>query len=309
MATATKFDKTKTAKVKAAKKAASAKKDNDTHPAAKKSKAKTTTQTVAKAKPLPKPVTGAGKQAAAAYKKVQTEKKPRWDLVEQYLPLVKSIVSRMRIYFPSHIDVEDIYSVGVTGLISASKNFDPERGHSFGNYASLRVRGSLLDELRRIDWMPRVERINTKKYKRAVEELEQRLNRQATDEEICTELNLTKIEHERMKEQRKSIYMIPLDSSPNPDDPEAPTLHDAISDATQMNGRDVAEDNETLKILRARMKELPDVPRKVLTMYYLKGMRLAEIAEVFGLTESRICQIHSQAIAGLREYLLRAIKR
>lgn len=285
MATVTKSDKKKSAKAKEKK-----------EPAKKKAAAK-------------KSAAASGKKAAAAYKKNEKVKQPRWDLVEQYLPLVKSIVSRMRIYFPSHIDVEDIYSVGVTGLISASKNFDPERGHSFGNYASLRVRGSLLDELRRIDWMPRIERINAKKYKRAVEELEQRINRQATDEEICQELNMTKIEHERLKEQRKSIYMIPLDSSPNPDDPEAPTLHDAISDATQMNGRDVCEDNETLTILRARLEELPEVPRKVLTMYYLKGMRLAEIAEVFGLTESRICQIHSQAIAGLREYLLRAIKR
>lgn len=249
------------------------------------------------------------KKAASAYQTTQKAKEPKWDLVEKYLPLVKSIVSRMRIYFPSHIDVEDIYSVGVTGLISASKNYDPEKGHSFGNYASLRVRGSLLDELRRIDWMPRVERINAKKYKRAVEELEQRLNRQASDEEICKELDLTHIQHERMKEQRKAIYMIPLDSSPNPDDPEAPTLHDAISDATQMNGRDVAEDNETLVLLRERLAELPETPRKVLTMYYLKNMRLAEIAEVFGLTESRICQIHSQAIAGLREYLLRAMKK
>lgn len=293
MATVTKTDKTKTAKAIPAKKSNPSKKGKQT----------------ANINHSKEGVTGSSKQAAAAYKKTETEKAPRWDLVEQYLPLVKSIVSRMRIYFPAHIDVEDIYSVGVTGLISASKNFDPTRGHSFGNYASLRVRGSLLDELRRIDWMPRVERINTKKYKHAVEELEQRLNRQATDEEICAELNLTKIEHQRMKEQRRSIYMIPLDSSPNPDDPEAPTLHDAISDATQLNGRDVAEDNETLTILRARLKELPEVPRKVLTMYYLKGMRLAEIAEVFGLTESRICQIHSQAISSLRDYLLRAIKR
>lgn len=297
MATAIKPNKTKATKAQPTNKGKS------------KAKAKTAGKPTANTTPPTKSATGSTKQAAAAYKKTQKEKKPRWDLVEQYLPLVKSIVSRMRIYFPAHIDIEDIYSVGVTGLISASKNFDPERGHSFGNYASLRVRGSLLDELRRIDWMPRVERINTKKYKRAVEELEQRLNRQATDEEICAELNLNKLEHARMKEQHKSIYMVPLDSSPNPDDPEAPTLHDAISDATQMNGRDVAEDNETLTILRARLKELPEVPRKVLTMYYLKEMRLAEIAEVFGLTESRICQIHSQAIVSLREYLLRAIKR
>ena len=253
--------------------------------------------------------TAAGQKAANVYQKTQAEKQPRWDLVEQYLPLVKSIVSRMRIYFPSHIDTEDIYSVGVTGLISASKNFEPERGHSFGNYASLRVRGSLLDELRRIDWMPRIERINTKKYKNAIEELEQRLNRKATDEEICEELKLTKFQYQKMKEQYKSIYMIPLDSSPNPDDPEAPTLHDAISDATQMNGREVTEDKETLKILRERLAELPEIPQKVLSMYYLKGMRLAEIAKIFNLTESRICQIHSQAIAGLREYLLRAIKK
>ncbi|MGF1449107.1 MAG: sigma-70 family RNA polymerase sigma factor [Opitutales bacterium] len=270
----------------------------------------TTTEKKASAAQSTSPDAGRSRQAAKAYDKQAKEKRePRWDLVESYLPLVKSIVSRMRIYFPSHIDPEDIYSVGVSGLITASRNFDPKKGHSFGNYASLRVRGALLDELRRIDWMPRIDRINAKKYRKAVEELEQRLNREASDEEICKELGLTKEQHERMREQRRSIYMVPLDSAPTSDDPESPSLHDAISDATQMNGRDVAEDNETLELLRERLKELPDTPRRVLTMYYLQGMRLAEIAAVFNLTESRICQIHSQAIVGLRGYLKRMINK
>lgn len=249
-------------------------------------------------------------RAAKTYEGAEKVKKePRWDLVESYLPLVKSIVSRMRIYFPSHIDVEDIYSVGVAGLITASKNFDPERGHAFGNYAALRVRGALLDELRRLDWMPRIERINAKKFRKAVEELEQRLNRPASDDEICEELDISHHELRRMQEQRKSIYMIPLDSAPDPDDPESPSLHDAISDATQMDGRDVCEDHETLELLREKLEQLPDVPRKVLTMYYLKNMRLAEIAAVFGLTESRICQIHSQAIRQLRGHLQRIMQK
>jgi len=258
----------------------------------------------------PTPVKKTNRKAAKAYDgATKADKEPRWDLVESYLPLVKSIVSRMRIYFPSHIDVEDIYSVGVAGLITASKNFDPERGHAFGNYAALRVRGALLDELRRLDWMPRIDRINAKKFRKAVEELEQKLNRPATEDEICEDQNLTRMEYRRIQEQRKAIYMIPLDSSPNGDDPEAPSLHDAISDATQMDGRDTAEDHELLDLLREKLSQLPDVPQKVLTMYYLKNMRLAEIAEVFGLTESRICQIHSQAIKQLRGHLQRVMQK
>jgi len=254
----------------------------------------------------------AASRASEAYHKNNAsddEKPPRWDLVESYLPLVKSIVSRMRIYFPSHVDVEDIYSVGVAGLITASRNFDPEKGYAFGNYASLRVRGALLDELRRLDWMPRIDRINAQKYKKGVDELEQRLNRPATDEEICKDLDLTPEQQQRLRDQRRAIYMVPLDSSTDPDSPDAPSLHDAIADSTQVDGRDRAENNELLELLRERLEELPEVPRKVLTMYYLENMRLAEIAAVFNLTESRICQIHSQAIANLRTYLSRAMNK
>ena len=234
---------------------------------------------------------------------------PRWDLVEQYLPLVKSIVAKMRSSFPAHIDVEDIYSIAVSGVISASRNFDPEKGHSFGNYAKLRVRGALLDELRRMDWMPRQERVNTKHYKNAVEALEQKLNREVTDEEICAELKISPKENAKMKEQRKGITLVTLDSPSNNCDPEAPSLHDAIGDVTQANGRDLVQDKETLTLLRKLLGQLPEIPQKVLTFYYLKGMRLGEIAEVFNLTESRICQIHSQALSQLRNHLTRAMDK
>lgn len=234
-------------------------------------------------------------------------KNPRWELVEQYLPLVKSIVSRMRIYFPNQVDVEDIYSIGVSGLISATQKYDPVKNPSFGSYAGIRIRGALLDELRRMDWMPRDMRVNVKKMRKAIEELEQRLKRPATDEEICSELKIDKKELSRLKHSGNPISNTPLDSGPR-ENGEA-SLQDIIADATAPDGRDVAERNELIKLLRVRLDKLPEMPKKVLAMYYVNGMRLAEIALAVGLTESRICQIHSQAITDLRNALNQELSR
>ncbi len=253
---------------------------------------------------------GARARAGRAYQQTtEPKQEPKWDLVKAYLPLVKSIVSRMRIYFPDSVDVEDIYSVALGGIITASRNYDPEKSKAFGPYAALRIRGALLDELRRLDWMPRIARINLKKYQRAVEELEGKLHREAGEADIEEALSITPEEQRKLRESRQPVYLVPLDCPVVPGDDETPALHETISDLTQKDGRDVAEDHEVLELLRDRLEALPEIPRKVLAMYYLEGLRLAEIAEVFGLTESRICQIHSQALNTLRGHLSRLLKR
>ncbi len=110
------------------------------------------------------------------------------ELIERYLPLVRNVVDRIKLTLPSHIDADDLYSVGVTGLIAAVRNYDPEQGNTFASYAAMRIRGAILDELRRMDWCPRRTRARARKLKEAINALEQRLGRAATEDEICAEL-------------------------------------------------------------------------------------------------------------------------
>lgn len=246
-------------------------------------------------------------KAAEAYKKTSKEM-ATWDLVERYLPLVKSIVARMQIYFPNSISREDLYSIALSGLISVAHTYDPSRSTTFGSYAAFRIRGSLLDELRKIDWMPRNDRADTRRYKHSVDTLEQRLKRPATDAEIRESLHLSTSEHNRLKALSKPMVCIPLDMCTSDDDRDAPSLHEVIYDTTEQNGRELTENKELIQLVKERLSQLPKVPQKILALYYLEGLRLSEIAAVFGVTESRICQIHTSAINQLRSSLIKKLR-
>jgi len=239
-------------------------------------------------------------KAWRAYQKADTDEQLPWKLAEKYLPLVKSIVSRMRIYFPQQIAIEDIYSVGLTGLIMAIQKYDPSKGRSFGSYATLRVRGSILDELRRLDWMPRSSRSLAKQYYRTLEVLEQRLGRVVTESEVRVELGMNEDQFSVMLDKLRPISFISLDKAADLDDPDGPSIHEVVSDGTQLNARERCEEKEVIKLVREHIEKLPKMVQKVLGLYYFEGMRLAEIAKIFELSESRICQIHSQAVIRLR---------
>lgn len=225
------------------------------------------------------------------------------ELLQLYLPIVKSIVARIKINLPPHIEEEDLYSVGLAGLISALKKYDPSQKKSFGSYAAMRIRGAILDELRRMDWMPRNARTNFKRLRKTVEELEQRLGRPASEEEVRGELKLSPKEYGELMDEVRPISFLPLDHSPSSDDGDETNLYEVIADDNVTSATDKMEKEEMIRMVAERINQLPEVPRKVLAMYYYEDMRLAEIAAVFGLTESRICQIHSQAILSLRTYL------
>jgi len=238
-----------------------------------------------------------------AYNAPENKEGINWELIQQYLPLVKGIVSRMGIYFNSHVDMEDIYSVGVSGLIAAVQRFDPSKKASFSSYAAMRVKGAILDELRRIDWMPRAVRANAKKLRRTIDALEHKLQRAATEEEIQEELGLTAFEYQQLLDQVRPLSFVTMDGAIGNDAGEGGTMHDLISDANEMNARERAENSEVVDLMRQRIETLPELPKRVLSMYYFEGMRLAEIAEIFSLSEARICQIHTQTVLSLRGYL------
>jgi RNA polymerase sigma factor FliA len=244
-----------------------------------------------------------------AYQGVSTSAVDEKELIERYLPLVRNVVDRIKLNLPSHIEAEDLYSVGITGLIAAVRKYDPEQGNTFAGYAATRIRGAILDELRRMDWCPRRARARARKIKEAINALEQRIGGAATEEQICNELGLSRKDYAKWLEESRPVTFIAIDQLSGGESSEGVSLHELLPDETDETGRERVEKQEMLQLLAQRMGELPDIPRKILAMYYFENMRLAEIAAVFGLTESRICQIHSQTILGLRAYLGRARNR
>jgi RNA polymerase sigma factor for flagellar operon FliA len=230
-------------------------------------------------------------------------------LIERYLPLVRNVVDRIKLNLPPHVDADDLYSVGVTGLIAAVKKFDPEQGSTFAAYATTRIRGAILDELRRMDWCPRRARAKARKLKEAINEVEQQLGRQATEDEVRTHLGLSSKEYAKWLEESKPVCFVNIDSSTEHEESDGTSMHEFIADESDVPVRDRMEKDELMQLVAKRIEELPDIPKKILAMYYFENMRLAEIAAVFGLTESRICQIHAQTVLNLRAYIQRVRSR
>lgn len=222
------------------------------------------------------------------------------ELLERYLPLVRNVVERLKLSLPAHVDADDLTSVGVTGLISAVRRFNPEQQHTFAAYATTRIRGAILDELRRLDWFPRRARAKARKVKLMISDLEQSLGRAPTDEEIRIGLGLTTKEYNHWMVEIRPITFIAIDDAGENDDGGGANRHEMIADEQAVPVQTSMENVELSQLVAQKIQELPDIQRRVLAMYYHENMRLAEIAAVFNLTESRICQIHSRAILGLR---------
>jgi RNA polymerase sigma factor FliA len=226
-------------------------------------------------------------------------------LVEKYLPLVKSALGRLAITLPDHVDHDDLNSAGLMGLLQALRNYDPCCGTSFETYARLRVRGSMLDELRRMDWVPRTVHEKARRIQETISQVEQRLGRLPTDSEVARALNISNSEYGDLLAEVRPATFICLDAVCSVEGAEASSLCDVIADPSAEGPVEVASRNELKEIILQRLKDLPDTQRKVLALYYGEDLHLREIAELLGLTESRICQIHSQAILSIRSYVQR----
>jgi RNA polymerase sigma factor FliA len=229
------------------------------------------------------------------------------DLLENYLPLVRSIVERMRRKLPSHIETEDLYSIGVTGLVAAARNSHPSREGTFGAYATTRIRGAILDELRRSDWMTRATRSKAKRLSSAISKLEQELGGNISQDALRAEMQMTEDELNDFMEGVRPVKFVSLDGTVEQPEFEDHSMHEIIPDDSCIPALDALERKEVLSLLAQRMAQLPDMPKKVMAMYYYENMRLSEIAACFGLTESRICQIHTQTIGLLRNYLAKCV--
>lgn len=226
------------------------------------------------------------------------------NLVEQYLPLVKTIVGRVAMSLPPHVSSDDLYSAGLVGLLNALRRFDPGSGSSFESYARVRIRGSIFDELRRIDWVPRSVHEKARRVEKTMQEFMQRTGQVPTDDEMSQALNLSPDDYQHLLGEIRPISYVCLDSVQS-DEQNSDESHEIIADDSQVDPGDDAAHREMAELIGEHLRQLPDMQRKVLALYYFEDLRLREIAEAFGLTESRICQIHAQAILAIKGLLLK----
>jgi RNA polymerase sigma factor for flagellar operon FliA len=223
-------------------------------------------------------------------------------LVEEHLPLVRTVVGRLAMTLPSHVNVDDLYSAGLVGLLNAVRRYNPRSGCSFESYARVRIRGAIFDELRRLDWVPRSVHEKARKLEKVMQELTQRNGRVPDNAEMARALKISEDDYEELLEEVRPVTYVCLDSVQNGQGEHA-SAYDFIADDSQRDPDRQAAVRDLGRMIEGRLQQLPEMQRKVLALYYFEDLRLHEIAEAFGVTESRICQIHSQAILAIKSVL------
>jgi RNA polymerase sigma factor FliA len=208
--------------------------------------------------------------------------------IEEMLPLVRHIASRMAMFLPPHVAKDDLVSAGVVGLIDGVDRYDATKGASLRSYCALRIRGAIVDELRRLDWVPRSIHRDARHLSETQEKLAQQFGREPLEDEIRSELGMEMEQFHEFLDRTKPASYFSLQEPVHNSDPKG---SDAISQILHM------EDKE---ILMDQLQRLPLQQLRVLTLYYLEGLRLKEIAEILDITESRVSQIHTLAINRLR---------
>jgi RNA polymerase sigma factor for flagellar operon FliA len=226
-------------------------------------------------------------------------------LLEDHFPLLRSIVYRMRQNLPETIETDDLHSIGLSGLVAAAQRYHPSREKSFAGYAATRIRGAILDELRRQDPMTRYSRAKAKRLGSAISKLQQEQGANYSRDSLCAEMNLSEEELASLMEEVRPVELVSLDENDLGTNFVDQSLHEIIPDECCISAPDALERKEIISLLVERMAQLPELQKKVLAMYYYENMQLSEIAALFGVTESRICQIRGQAVAVLRKYLTR----
>jgi RNA polymerase sigma factor for flagellar operon FliA len=225
-------------------------------------------------------------------------------LILHYAPLVKYVASRVATGLPANVDQADLVSYGMFGLIDALQKFEPGRGNKFETYAIPRIKGAIIDELRAMDWVPRSVRFKQREIEKAMADLESMLKRQPTEKELAERLGMSLSELHEVITQISFVSVLALDEavSVGADRGEQVTLIDTLADRG-IDPTSGVESQETRGLLAAAINSLSEREKIVVTLYYFEGLTLAEIGEVLGVTESRVCQIHTKAVGSLRGQL------
>lgn len=227
-------------------------------------------------------------------------------LILHYAPLVKFVAGRVAAGLPQTIEQSDLVSYGIFGLIDAIDKFDVGRGYKFETYAIARIKGAIIDELRSIDWVPRSVRAKARNIEMAYSKLENELHRTPTDEEIARETGMTPTELTVALSQISFVGVVALDEmlGASAERVGAATLGESISDRNEYQDPVAAFEVEEMKqLLASAIGRMPERESMVLSLYYYEALTLAEIGHVLGVTESRVCQIHTKAILQLKARL------
>jgi RNA polymerase sigma factor for flagellar operon FliA len=236
--------------------------------------------------------------------KMEGDERARERLVVAYSPLVKFIAGRMASGLPSHVEESDLISYGLLGLIGAIERFDLEREIKFETFAVARVKGAIIDELRSLDWVPRSVRARAREVEKVHADLEAKLQRTPTDEEMAERLEMTVDEFQDALLEIANSSVLALDDLWTFADPEGGGGHisvlDTIQDPAAVDPHAEAEASALKDRLADAIESLPERERLVIALYYYENLTLREIGEVLGVTESRVSQLHTKAVLGLR---------
>jgi len=234
--------------------------------------------------------------------KVEGDQDARNRLILAYAPLVKYVAGRMSSGLPAHIEEADLISYGLLGLIGALERFDPSREIKFETYAIARIKGSIIDELRSLDWVPRSVRSKAREIEKVITALETRLHRAPTDEEIARELGMHDDEFQATLSQISNTSIVALDElwAISGSDGDTASLIDTIEDPKARDPSRMLDVTEMKSRLAAAIDGLPKREKIVIALYYYENLTLREIGEVLGVTESRISQLHTKAILRLK---------
>jgi RNA polymerase sigma factor for flagellar operon FliA len=229
----------------------------------------------------------------------KTNTKLREELILTYAPLVRSIADRMAIRLPPHISSEELTSAGIVGLLDALDKFDAELGIKFKTYAEHRIKGAMLDELRKMDWVPRSVRKDIHRMEDAILAVQAKLRREPEDFEVAQELGIDLDTYYRMISRAQGVGLLSLDALL----PDGLTSIFAKQPSDDPSPLDETKKKELKKIVAKALASLSEKEQLVISLYYYDELTLKEIAKVLDLTESRISQIHSKAIIRLRAKL------
>ena len=228
----------------------------------------------------------------------------REEVIIRYSPMIKYVANRIAMRLPPHIEVDDLISVGVLGLMDAITKYDSSRGAKFKTYAEFRVRGAILDELRSLDWVPRSIRQKASAVEKVVRSLEAKLRRLPEDEEVAKEMDLTLDQFYRTIDETKSVPVFSLeDLGIAKESGEQQSLLDCLAGKADADPQTQIRLIELKEIIAKAIDTLPEKERLMVSLYYYEELTMKEIGAVLDITESRVSQIHSKAVLHLRAKL------
>ncbi len=230
----------------------------------------------------------------------KSDKASRDALIVQYIYLIRYVVGRVRVTLPATISIEDIAGYGVEGLINAIERYSPQKNTRFETYALIRIRGAILDKIRSQDFLPRSVRQKIKVLKEAQESLKQELGRMPTTQEIANKVDMEPEKVNQLLSEDVTITSI-YDKKGSAED--SVEIIDTIQDTNKLNPQENAEENNVKQQLEKALMRLPERERIIMVLYYQENMTLKEIGETINMSESRVCQLHAQAIMKLKNIL------